>query len=67
MVLIGISIFLIVAALWIVFMYPYYEKKLGKGALKKWNYRLYLGQGAVFVSSGVTFLIILVLKSIDIL
>jgi len=67
MILIGISVFIIVAILWIAFMYPYYQKKVGAKALKKWNYRLYLGQGAVLFSTGITFLIMFILKSTNIL
>ena len=46
----------------------YYSKKeVGEKMYKKWNARLYFWQGAVFASTGVTFLIMYLLKWTNVL
>lgn len=61
-IIIAISVFLIsLFVYWRVMRY-YSKKEFGRKMHKQWNSRLYFWQGAIFTSTGITFLVMFVLK-----
>lgn len=66
--IIAIVLFLITIFLYWKISKNYFKNEVfSKGTWKNWGTRLFYWQGAIFVSIGVTFLIIFLLKSINIL
>ncbi|MDX1543405.1 MAG: hypothetical protein R3214_05595 [Christiangramia sp.] len=66
-VMIAVSVFLISFFIYWKIMRYYSKKELGEKRYKQWNSRLYFWQGAVFVSTGITFLIMYILKWMEVL
>lgn len=71
-----ISTITIITAIWVflisIFLYwkimRYYSKKeMGAKMYKQWTSRLYFWQGVIFTGTGVTFLILFLLKWTDVL
>ena len=63
-----ISIFLLVIFAYSKIANGFFKKEVyGKKYLKSWSGKTFFWQGAVFISSGITFLIVLFLKSINII
>ncbi|TVZ28103.1 hypothetical protein JM83_3203 [Gillisia sp. Hel_I_86] len=63
----AISIFIITTFLCWKILSNYNKKQLGKKMSKQWNSKLYLWQGVIFSSTGLTFLIIFLLKWTEVL
>ena len=62
LVLIAISLFLIITFLYYLLTSGYAEKEYGKNMWKQWGTRTFYWTGALFVSGGVTVLVIYLLK-----
>lgn len=58
----AISIFLITTFLCWKILSNYNKKQLGKKMHKQWNSKLFLWQGVIFSSTGLTFLMMFLLK-----
>lgn len=65
--IIAVSVFLISFFIYWKTMSHYSKKELGEKMYRKWNSRLYFWQGAIFTSTGVTFLIMFILKWTNVL
>ena len=66
--IIAIVLFLITIFLYWKISKNYFKNEVfSKGTWKNWGTRLFYWQGAIFVSIGVTFFIIFLLKSINVL
>lgn len=66
--IIAIVLFLITIFLYWKISKNYFKNEVfSKGTWKNWGTRLFYWQGAIFVSIGVTFLIIFLLKAINVL
>lgn len=63
----AISVFLISIFLYWKVMRFYSKKVVGKKMYKQWDMRLYFWQGAIFTGTGVTFLIMFLLKWTNVL
>lgn len=61
-VIIAVSVFLISFLIYWQVMRYYSKKELGEKMYKQWTARLYFWQGAIFTSTGVTFLVMFILK-----
>ena len=61
-IIIAISIFLIITFLYYKMTSGYAEKEYGKNMWKQWGTRTFYWTGALFVSGGVTVLVIYILK-----
>jgi len=58
----AISIFLISIFLYWRYLRYYSKKQVGERMYKQWNSKLYFWQGAIFIGTGATFLIMFILK-----
>ena len=67
LILIATSLFLIITFLYYIMTRGYAEKEYGKEMWKQWGTRTFYWQGALLVSGGVTVLIILLLKWLNVL
>ena len=65
--LIAISIFLIVTFLYWILTSGYAEKAYGKKMWKQWGTRTFYWHGALFISGGITVMIIFILKWANVL
>jgi hypothetical protein len=66
--IIAIVLFLIITFLYWKISRDYFKNEVvSKGMWKQWGTRLFYWQGVIFVGIGVTFLIIFLLKSINVL
>lgn len=61
-ILIGISVFLVSTFLSRKILSNYNKNQLGIKMSKQWNSKLYLWQGVIFSSTGITFFIMFLLK-----
>ena len=66
-ILIAISLFLLITFLYWKLTNGYAEKEYGKKMFKQWGTRTFYWTGALFVSGGVTVLIIFLLKWLNVL
>ncbi|MCM4158224.1 hypothetical protein DHD80_19715 [Gramella sp. AN32] len=66
-VIIAISIFIITTFFCWKILSNYNKKQLGKKVSKQWNSKLYLWQGVIFSSTGLTFLTMFILKWTNVL
>jgi len=66
-VIIAISIFLISFFIYWKVMSYYSKKEQGEKMYKQWNAKLYFWQGAIFTSTGITFLTMFILKWTNVL
>jgi hypothetical protein len=66
-ILIAIPVFLIITFVYWKITRGYAEKEYGKKTFKQWGTRTFYWQGALLVSSGVTILIIFLLKWVNVL
>lgn len=65
--IIAISIFIISSFLSWKILSNFSKKQLGKRMFKQWNSKLYLWQGVIFCGTGLTVLIIFLLKWTELL
>ncbi len=65
--IIAISVFLITNFLIWKTTRGYFKKEYGKKMWKNWTARTYYWQGAIYLSTGITFVLLLVLKWLDVL
>lgn len=66
-ILIAISIFLIITFLYYKLTRGYAKKGYGNKMWKQWGTRTFYWQGAIFMSSAVTILIVILLKWVNVL
>ena len=66
-ILIAISVFLITTFICWKILSNYNKNQLGKKMAKQWNSKLYLWQGVIFSSTGLTFFIMFILKWTNVL
>lgn len=66
-ILIAISVFLISTLICWKILSSYNKNQLGKKVSKQWTSKLYLWQGVIFSSTGITFFILFMLKWTDVL
>ena len=66
-IIIAISLFFIITFLYYKMTSGYAEKEYGKNMWKQWGTRTFYWTGALFVSGGVTVLIIFLLKWLNVL
>ncbi|MFD1096140.1 hypothetical protein [Salegentibacter chungangensis] len=66
-VIIAVSVFLMSFFIYWKVMRYYSKKELGEKMYNQWNARLYFWQGAIFTSTGITFLIMFLLKWANVL
>ena len=65
--LIAISLFLITGFLFWRLTSGHFKKEYGEKTWKKWGTRLFYWQGVIYTSTGITILIMFVLKWADVL